>query len=209
MAFTYFFRDLHMLELIVRHVVPSLAGQSRPRIWDAGCAMGQEPYSLAILFAENMGYFGFNNLRIQATDVDESGQFGQVVAAGVYPEGELERMPPHLLQKYFERADPPGSLRVKQGVRECVSYRTHDLLSLDPIGEGFSLIVCKNVLLHFQADQRIEVIKMFHRALAPAGYFATEQTQKLPEETAELFEQVAADGQLFRKVIAADASHSA
>ena len=69
--------------------------------------------------------------------------------------------------------------------------------------------MCKNVLLHFQADQRIEVIKMFHRALAPAGYFATEQTQKLPEETAELFEQVAADGQLFRKVKAADASHSA
>ncbi len=55
MAFTYFLRDLHTLELVVKHVVHYTSGRSHVRIWDAGCAMGQECYSLAMLFAENMG----------------------------------------------------------------------------------------------------------------------------------------------------------
>jgi len=198
-----------MLELIVRHAVPALAGRGHPRVWDAGCAAGQEAYSLAILLAENMGYFAFNNLRIQASDLDESGQFGEIVAAGVYAVQELERMPRGFLEKYFEPAEQPGSYRVIQKIRERVSYRQHNLLSREPVGEGFSLIVCKNVLLHFQPRERVEVIRMFHRALAPDGHFATEQTQKLPEEVADWFQQVASDGQLFRKVEGAHAGHLA
>ena len=56
MAFTYFLRDLQTLERVVEHVVPYTSGRSRVQVWDAGCAMGQEPYSLAMLFAENMGH---------------------------------------------------------------------------------------------------------------------------------------------------------
>ena len=59
MAFTYFLRDLHTLERVVEHVVPYTSGRSRVQVWDAGCAMGQEPYSLAMLFAENMGSLRF------------------------------------------------------------------------------------------------------------------------------------------------------
>ncbi len=130
MAFTYFLRDMQTLERVVEHVVPYTSGRNRVQVWDAGCAMGQEPYSLAMLFAENMGHFA----------------------------------------------------------------------SLIPIGDGFSLIVCKNVLLHFHYAERVEVIGMFHSSLAPGGFFATEQTQKMPGETAHLFEQISGDTQLFRKV---------
>jgi chemotaxis protein methyltransferase CheR len=76
MAFTYFFRDSHTLELTVKHMAPEVMGRSRIRIWDAGCAMGPEPYTLAILCAENLGKFAFKNLSIQATDVDEANNFG-------------------------------------------------------------------------------------------------------------------------------------
>ena len=75
MAFTFFFRDSHSLELAVDHVTPTLAGRARSRIWDAGCATGQEVYTLAILLAERMGTFGFRNIRIDATDIDETDQF--------------------------------------------------------------------------------------------------------------------------------------
>jgi chemotaxis methyl-accepting protein methylase len=68
MAFTYFFRDLHTLQHITREVIPVTSGRSRVRLWDAGCAMGQEAYSLAIILAENLGPFAFKNLRISATD---------------------------------------------------------------------------------------------------------------------------------------------
>jgi chemotaxis protein methyltransferase CheR len=198
-AFTFFFRDQHVLDLVVTHVVPSLSGRSRPRIWDAGCAMGQEPYSLAIMMAEGMNTFGFNNLRLEVSDLDDCDTFGPIVRDATYPLEELERVPQPLFDKYFEEV-APRRYRVIDRVRSRVSFQKHDLLSLKPVGEAFSLVLCKNVLLHFQPEQRVEVIRMFHGALAPGGYFATEQTQKMPTELSGLFEQVASDGQLFRKI---------
>ncbi len=171
MAFTYFFRDLYTLESIVRHVVPPVAGRSKVRVWDAGCAMGPEPYSLAIMFAENMGRFAFRNLRIDATDVDESNLFGKIISKGIYPEEDLKRIPRELFTKYFRPSGKAGYFKIDDIIRSRVFYRRHDLLSLQPVGDGLSLVVCKNVLLHFQPAERIEVIKMFHKSLAPGGYF--------------------------------------
>ena len=205
MAFTFFFRDQHVLDLVVKHAVPQLAGRARARVWDAGCAMGPEPYSLAILLAEAMGYFAFNNLRIDASDLDDCGLFGPIIAAGEYPWEELERVPPALFAKYFEPAGEKR-FRVVDRVRSRLTFHRHDLLSLTPVAQGYNLIVCKNVLLHFQSAERVEVLKMFHRALAPDGLLATEQTQKLPPEIAPLFSQVVSDGQVFQKVDVARAT---
>lgn len=199
MAFTYFFRDMHVLELAVRHLVPYASGRSRVRIWDAGCAMGPEPYSLAILLAESMGRFGFRNVSIIASDIDEGDGFDKIIAEGVYPEEPLSRIPENIFKKYFQPNGHPGFFRIDDNIKKAVSFRRHDLLSLEPVGDDFSLIVCKNVLLHFQPAERVEVIRMFHRSLAPGGFFATEQTQKMPNEAARLFEQVVPDGQLHRK----------
>ena len=163
--------------------------------------MGPEPYSLAIVIAERMGHFMFRNVRIDATDIDEQDQFGKTIVAGVYPEEPLKRIPPELFARYFEPApDQPGHFRVVEVVRDRLHFQKHDLLSLKPIGSSYHLIVCKNVLLHFQAEERVAVIRMFHEALAPGGFFGTEQTQKLPDEVAGLFEQVSPEGQLFRKL---------
>lgn len=201
MAFTFFFRDTHTIEHMVKQLVPEVAGRSRIRIWDAGCAYGPEPYTVAIILAENMGNFAFKNVYIDATDIDESGQFGTIIKNGQYTDEELGRIPPEILSKYFTRTeDRPGYYTLTDNIRNRVQYQKHDLLSLNPVGTGYSLILCKNVLLHFKYEERIEVIKMFHSALTPGGFFATEQTQKMPEECAQLFTQVVPDAQLFRKV---------
>ncbi|MGP8187668.1 MAG: CheR family methyltransferase [Terracidiphilus sp.] len=202
-AFTFFFRDQQVLERVVEHCLPSMAGRNHPRIWDAGVAMGQEPYTLSILFAERMGHFAFNNLRIEATDVESTGQFAQVIEAGLYPQEELSRLPEGILEKYFEPSGKPGLFRVIDKVRRRVTFQWHDLLSFKEIGDGYSLVLCKNVLLHFSPQERIDVLKMFHRALAPGGLFASEQTQEMPRELASLFERVVPNVQLFRKVEAA------
>ena len=200
MAFTFFFRDQHVLERMVEHSLPGLAGRNHPRIWDAGVAMGQEPYTVAILFAERMGHFAFNNLRIEATDVESTGQFAQVIEAAVYPREDLSRLPAGILGKYFEPHDDSGRFRVIEKVRSRVAYRQHDLLSFEEIGQGYALVICKNVLLHFQPHERIKVLRMFHRALGSDGLLATEQTQEMPPELSHLFERVIPDGQLFRKL---------
>lgn len=200
LAFTFFFRDQQVLERVVEHSLPSLAGRCHPRIWDAGVAMGQEPYTLSIIFAERMGHFAFNNLRIDATDVESTGQFAQMVEAGLYPKDELSRLPDGILDKYFEPNGKPGYFRVIDKIRRRVAYQRHDLLSFQEIGHGYSVILCKNVLLHFQPPERIEVLRMFHRALAPGGLFATEHTQEMPRELASVFQRVIPNGPLFRKV---------
>jgi chemotaxis protein methyltransferase CheR len=143
LAFTVFFRDQQVLERVV-------AGRSHPRIWDAGVATGQEPYTLAMILAGRMGYFAFNNLRIDAADVESTGQFAQMIEARLYPNDELSRLPEGILQKYFEPNGKPGHFRAIDSIRRRVAYRRHDLLCFREIGRGYSLVLCKNVLLHFQ-----------------------------------------------------------
>jgi len=199
MAFTFFFRDLHVLQLVTEYAVPLLSGRSYPRVWDAGCAMGPELYSLAILFADKMGPFGFNNLRFVASDLDDCDTFGEIIRKGVYPDSELERIPPEYRTRYFEPAEQPAHSRVVEKIRSRIEFHKHDLLSLQSLGNGFSLVLCKNVLLHFSPAQRVDVIRMFHASLAPGGYLAMEQTQSLPAELNGLFDRVVSDGQLYRK----------
>jgi len=201
MAFTFFFRDLHTLEHVVKNLIPEVSGRSRIRIWDAGCANGPEPYTFSILLSENMGNFAFKNVQITATDIDESGNFGQIISDGIFSHEELGRIPSEIFDKYFSKVEgKEGYSIISQKIRDSVKYFTHDLLSLNPIGENFSLIICKNVLLHFQYEQRIEVIKMFHKALTPGGFLTMEQTQKMPTEISHLFTQVVMDAQLYKKV---------
>jgi chemotaxis protein methyltransferase CheR len=200
MAFTYFFRDLQTLNSIVTNLVPFSSGASRIRIWDAGCAMGQEPYSLAILLSEAMGRFAYRNLKILATDIDGSNLFRTIIESGEYLSEELERIPRDLFEKYFHPSDKPGYFQIDDVIRGRLEFHREDLLQLQPVEQGLSVVLCKNVLLHFQAPERVEVIKMFHRALLPGGFFATEQTQKMPAELERYFEQVSPDCQLFRKV---------
>jgi chemotaxis protein methyltransferase CheR len=181
-------------------MIPYASGRSRIKIWDAGCALGQETYTIAMIFAEKMNHFGFKNLRIDATDHDSANNFGDVVTEATYPADELQRTPPELFSKYFEPADAPGHFRVNDLLRGRVTFKYHDLLSLKPVGGDYCLIVCKNVMLHFQYPERVEVYKMFHQALAPGGFLATENTQKLPKEVSHLFAQVVPDAQLYKKI---------
>jgi chemotaxis protein methyltransferase CheR len=200
MAFTFFMRDQPTLEHAAEHMIRYANGRSRIKIWDAGCALGQETWTIAMIFAERMNHFGFKNLRIDATDYDSANNFGDVVKAAVYPADELQRTPKELFAKYFEPADKPGFFRVNELLRSRVTFQYHDLLSLKPAGGDYCLIICKNVMLHFQYPERVEVFRMFHQALAPGGYLATENTQKLPSEVAHLFTQVVPDAQLNKKI---------
>jgi len=200
MAFTFFMRDQPVLEHAADQMIRSTSGRSRIRVWDAGCALGQETWTLAMILAEKMNPFGFKNLRIDATDYDSANHFGDVVTTAVYSADELQRTPVELRNKYFEPADRAGHLRVVELLRNRVSFQYHDLLSFKPLMSDYCLIVCKNVMLHFQYDERVEVFKMFHQALAPGGYLATENTQKLPPEAAHLFEKVVPDAQVYRKI---------
>jgi chemotaxis protein methyltransferase CheR len=200
MAFTYFFRDLQTLEAIRDHVLPDLKAKQFIDIWDAGCAMGQEPYSLSMILNESMGHMYFRNVRILATDIDESNRFEEIISKAAYPEDLVQRIPKVIFNRHFNPIRGSGQYQLNEVIRKSVTFQKHDLLSLTPPDNGFGLIVCKNVLLHFNDAQRIEVFKMFHEALAEGGYLALEQTQKLPAEAKHLFEPIVSNAQVFKKI---------
>ncbi|RKY08976.1 MAG: chemotaxis protein CheR [Planctomycetota bacterium] len=200
MAFTYFFRDMLTLELITKYVIPQVKGHRHIRVWDAGCAHGPEPYSVAIMFRENMSHFMFRNVKIYASDIDTSSRFGEIIVNGVYPEGEIKRIPSEIRKKYFSKNGRPGYYEISDEIKSCLTFTQHDLLSLTPVATDFNLIVCKNVLLHLKPKERVDVIKMYHDVLVPGGFFVTEQTQKMPMELESHFQQVVGNAQLFRKV---------
>lgn len=199
MAFTYFFRDLQTLELICEYALPYLKTKSYIKVWDAGCAMGPEPYTLAMLIREKVGNMYYRNVKITATDLDGSNLFEEIISNAVYPREQVERIPKEIFDKYFVKADKTDHFQIVEEIRKAVIFQKHDLTTLKSVGSDFGIIICKNVLLHFSEQQRIDVIKMFHKSLMDGGFFATEQTQKLPDEVKHLFEPVVSNAQLFRK----------
>lgn len=200
MAFTFFFRDSHTLEQVIKYFMPTVDGLGSIRIWDAGCAMGPEPYTFAIMLAEKMGYFAFKKVRIDASDIDENDTFGKIIQDGIYHIEDLKRIPEDIFKKYFHPvADRPDYYIIDDNIRSRVNFHKHNLLSLKPFANDYHLVFCKNVLLHFQPSERIEVIKMFHSSLVSHGLFATEQTQQLPEANQTHFELLATDANVYKK----------
>ena len=197
MAFTYFFRDRQTLELVAQHALPTLKRRRYINVWDAGCAMGPEPYSIAIILRENMGRFMFRNVTIYATDI--CAEFGDVIAEGIYPVGKVKRIPGDIFQRYFSPNGHDGHYQIDEEIKKAVTFQHHDLRSLEPIREELGLIVCKNVLLHLQPEERVAVYRMFHQALADDGFLVTEQTQKRPDPVKRLFRRVTDLGQVFLK----------
>jgi len=197
-AFTYFFRDAQILELAIDRALPNIRGQAFIDIWDAGCAHGPEPYTLAILLREKLSEYVFRNVRIHATDVDAT--FRQQVGEGVFRNDEVARVPADIRRRYFEPAAKAGHVQVVEELRRKIHFRQHDLLSLEPVREALSLIVCKNVLLHLDQPERQAVVRMFHRALRPDGLLAMEHTQKMPDGLDPMFEQLAGHARVFRRV---------
>ncbi len=200
MAFTFFFRDEPILRMAVEKLVPNIIGRTSARILNAGCAMGMETYTFAILLAEKIGKFALRNVKIHAVDIDsENVDFGKTVREGVYPKESLQRVPPELFKKYFKPFNNKDKYIVNEELRSLVHFQKYDLLTLKTLRNDYSLVICKNVLLHFNQQQRIDVLKMFHEMLLSNGLLAMENTQSMPPELNQQFEKIVDHAQIFAK----------
>lgn len=201
MAFTFFFRDEQILSLAVQKLVPNTLGRSNIHILNAGCAMGMETYTFAILLAESMGKFALRNVKILAVDIDnENVDFGKTVTEGIYHKDHLQRIPSNLFQKYFSPHEKEDHYIIRDELRSLVQFKKHDLLTLKPLRNDYSLIICKNVLLHFNYQQRVEVISLYHSMLTDGGLLAMENTQSMPEELTGKFKKLFDYAQLHEKI---------
>lgn len=162
---TSFFRDAEKFDYLRRTILPTLA-QSRLaplRIWSAGCSRGHEPYSLAIMLAEESGASRQNY--ILATDIDQS-VLAAARAGGPYSVEEVINVTPPLLQRYFNARD--GRYYVTDSLQRRVTFKSHNLLA-DPFEKGFDLIVCRNVVIYFTAEIKDQLYRRFSESLRPGG----------------------------------------
>jgi two-component system, chemotaxis family, CheB/CheR fusion protein len=166
---TSFFRDASTWEFFAEKVVPEVAGRRAPpapiRVWSAGCASGEEAYTLAMLFAEYFGVDAFKDaVKIYATDVDEDALVHG--RQGVYSKEMVETVPAELRQKYFEGAD--GRFTFRKDLRRQVIFGRHDLIQDAPISR-VDLLVCRNTLMYFNAETQAKILSRFHFALNDDG----------------------------------------
>ena len=201
MAFTFFFRDEQILTLAVQNLVALSIGRSSVHILNAGCAMGMETYTFAMLLAETMGKFAFRNVKIHAVDIDnENVDFGKTVINGIYHKEHLQRIPTELFNKYFSPAANHDYFIISEELRNLITFQKYDLLTLKPLRNDYSLVICKNVLLHFNYEQRIDVLTMYHNMLLKGGLLIMENTQSMPVELNHKYRKMVEYAQLYEKI---------
>src|SRR4051812_32863025 len=166
---TSFFRDPAAWEVLRAEVLPSILerhGDASPiRVWSAGCATGQEAYSVAMSLAELLGPKEYRDrVKIYGTDVDEEALTR--ARAAVYTAKELEGVPEDLRTKYFERAERRFAFRAD--LRRTVIFGRNNLLQDAPISR-LDLLLCRNTLMYFTAQSQARILRQFHFALGDEG----------------------------------------
>ena len=199
MAFTFFFRDRFILEAMANELMPKFKTQNTVKVWDAGCALGQEPYTFAIIMAEIAGKALFTKLKIIATDLDPNDTFAPIVQNATYRKYDLSRMPEHIFEKYFVPFED-DTYQLIDWVKNSLTFHKQNLTTLEPIDSNFNAVICKNVLLHLQYEERVNVINMFWKNLATDGLLVLEQTQPLPTECEKNFNKITIESSIYRKI---------
>ncbi len=167
---TTFFRDAASWDYLSSEIIPRILASKTPeepiRLWSAGCASGQEPYSLAMALAETMGIDAVRDrVKIYATDVDEEA-LTQARAAS-YSAREVQSVPPALLAKYFDQEE--SRYVFNKELRRALIFGRHDLLQDAPISR-IDLLACRNTVMYFNAEVQSGILSRFHFAIRDGGF---------------------------------------
>ncbi len=183
---TEFFRNPQVWRVVSTVVLPALFADrpegSMIRVWSAGCANGQEAYSILFTLIEYLDQHpGKWKIVIRGTDVDRASL--QTARAGCYPTATLRGATPEVVARYFEDApDPQGEarphVRVRKEFRDRVTFQYHDLVSDRP-QRYFDLILCRNMLIYLSKAQQEHVLRSLHAALVSRGFLVLGKTESM------------------------------
>jgi two-component system, chemotaxis family, CheB/CheR fusion protein len=167
---TSFFRDPEAWKVLAGQILPRILESKGPgeplRFWSAGCASGEEGYTLAILLAEALGDQAFRSrVKIYATDADEEAL--AQARQGSYTPDQVEGVPEDLLGKYFERAGERFVFR--PDLRRSLIFGRHDLVQ-DAAISRIDLLTCRNTLMYLNSETQAKILARFHFALNRGGY---------------------------------------
>ena len=180
---TAFFRDEsawdHLREQIVPRLLDAREEDATLRVWSAGCASGEEPYTLAIVLAEALGAERFlKTVKIYATDADDEAL--DQARQGVYDAKQVETVPEELRERYFDKVDQRYAFR--RDLRRNVIFGRNDVVQDAPISR-IDLLLCRNTLMYFNAETQAKILGRFHFALNPGGFLFLGRAEMLIAHT--------------------------
>ena len=173
---TSFFRNQSNWDSLQHEIIPELVrhvGKDKTiRIWSAGCSTGEEPYSLAMMFdaclPESVTY------KIIACDLSLKSL--HTASEGIYSADKMIKVPGPYLDRYFEKEE--GMYRVKKELKDRIVFDYHNLMN--PMTHGnFDLIVCRNVLIYFDKESFLKVIRQFYNASVPHAFLILGHSETL------------------------------
>ncbi len=182
---SFFNRERDHFEFLRAEVFPGIARrlEREPRypvrMWSAGCAAGEEVYTLAIYLREAFGTaVDSGDFGLLATDI--SLQALRAAKAGVYAGQKLSELPPGLRAAYFTKTGP-DELEVSEKVRGMVLFKRLNLMAERyPFKKPFDVILCRNVMIYFDQASRSRLIHAFHDCLKPGGHFFIGHSETIP-----------------------------
>jgi two-component system, chemotaxis family, CheB/CheR fusion protein len=196
---TKFFRDPELFDYLKEEVLPGLIEKAREeesqlRIWSAGCATGEEAYTLAILVSEALSReAGLFNVRIFATDIDEDAV--RIARRGLYPPSALKGLSEEQIGRYFVEED--GSYQVKKQIRGMIVFGERDLAQRSPFPH-VDLVVSRNVLIYFSNELQRRALQLFAFSLRDGGYLVMGKAES-PSLLADLFAPVDRHNKVYRR----------
>ncbi len=204
---TSFFRDSEAFAVLERDILPQLF-EGKPedhvfRAWVAGCATGEEAYSVAMLLREHMDETR-QEFRVQlyATDLDDDAI--AIARAGLYPPNIAQDVPPERLRRFFVKDE--AGYRVKKDIREMVVLAVQNAIK-DPPFTRLDLLCCRNVLIYLEAELQNRLIPMFHYALKPGGVLFLSPSECIGNHPG-LFEPLNRKWKIYRAIQTADSGRA-
>ncbi|HEX2723428.1 MAG TPA: CheR family methyltransferase [Gemmatimonadaceae bacterium] len=176
---TTFFRDTSPWEFLRDVALPRLLeqkGRFDPiRVWSAGCATGEEAFTLAMILVNLLGLEAFRNrVKIYATDIDEDALV--LARMATFTERDVDQIPAETLDQYFERLN--GKFVFKKELRRNIIFGRHNLLKDAPISR-VDILVCRNTLMYFNAPAQARILARLHFALNEGGYLLLGRAETL------------------------------
>lgn len=199
---TDFFRDKVVWDALKRRVFHEMIEQKKNgrnrtiRVWSAGCATGEEPYSVAMMLVDLLRDDASRFLvSVLATDLDPAAL--AAAQKGVYHTDKLKGIPPGY-QVRFTKAAGPDQFEIAPEIRRMVRFQRFSLFDDPPI-RVVDLIMCRNVFIYFDRDQQAKVLRNFWRSLSRGGYLVLGRSEKLSPEAATLLDPIDGKERIYRK----------
>ncbi len=194
---TSFFRNPLVFDKLDETVIPALFqnkdAETPVRIWVAGCATGEEAYSIAMLLLEHIERSNSQTaIQLFATDIDEAALV--VARQGRYDTASVAHLSPERLNRFFTHDN--DNYQVVKALRELCIFSTHNLIS-DPPFVRMDLIVCRNLMIYFTTSLQQQLIPLLHYALAPGGYLLLGSAESVASYP-ELFSPIATSLRIFQ-----------